>query len=146
MSPARSLAATAAVLAACGALWQFNLRPAWAALQAAPAQQAQLERQLLAMRALAQETAQWKAATSPNAAQAQQALRSATQALGERARITTKGDQAVVSLQAVSPATLQTWLADVRLAARAQVVQVQLQRAAGGWSGTVTLALPAGDA
>lgn len=144
MSHTRQLLGAAAVLAVLAALWQFNLHPAWTSLQAAPARQAQLESELLGMRALAQEAAAWKTTGTPTTAQAQQALRSATQALGERARITTQGEQTVVSLQGVTPATLQTWLADIRLAARAQVVQVQLTRAAGGWMGTVTLALPQG--
>ena len=134
----------AAAVAVLAALWQFNLQPTWRALQRAPAQQAQLESELLRMRALAQEASAWKTASVPTAAQAQQALRSATQALGAQARITTQGEQAVVSVQGVASQTLQTWLADVRLAARAQVVQVQLTRAATGWSGTVTLVVPQG--
>lgn len=133
--------ATAAVLLGVFVLWLVAVQPAWRTLRSAPAQIDALDLQLQQMQRLAAEARDLRATPPVAPAQAAEALRGATQALGERARLTLQGDRAVVSLTGVAGDRLAAWLAEARSAARARPVEAQLTRGAQGYSGSVVLTL-----
>lgn len=125
-------------------LWSLLLAPALRVLRQAPAQLAQLDGQLQQMQALALEARELRALPPVPPAQARQALEAASAHLGSAARLNISGDRAVLSLSGVSSEALQTWLGEVRSAARARPVEASLQRGPAGYSGTLVLALGSG--
>jgi general secretion pathway protein M len=122
-------------------LWLVALQPALRTVQQAPAQLSQLDGQLQQMQRLAEEARELRALPAVPAAQALQALRAASEHLGPAARLSVTGDRAVLSLNGVSSEALQTWLGEVRSAARARPVEASLQRGPQGYSGSVVLTL-----
>ncbi|PXW97105.1 type II secretion system protein M (GspM) [Sphaerotilus hippei] len=131
----------AAGLIAVALTWSVALAPAWRTLRSAAAQRTELDTQLARMQLMAAEARALRAlpAVAPEAAR--QALQAATERLGAGARLTLTGEQASVSLTAVPSDALTAWLGEVRSAARARVVDLQLQRQGNGYTGTVVLAL-----
>ena len=80
-------------------------------------------------------------------AQAQAALQSATDRLGEGARLRVQSDRAVVTLTKVSGSALSGWFGEVRSSARVRPIEANLtQITAGVYSGTITLTLSAPSA
>jgi general secretion pathway protein M len=122
-------------------LWSIAIAPALKTLRTVPAQRAELEGQLAQMHALAQEARELRALPPVAPDQSENALRGATTRLGTGARLNLSGERATVTLSAVDPAALTAWLAEVRSAARARVVELQLNRIGSGYSGTVVLTL-----
>lgn len=139
----RRLLAGAGALLALLAVWLLLVQPAWRTLRETPAQIDRVEAQLQRMQRLAAEASELRGTTPVPAAQAQEALRAATQRLGERTRLNVAGDRATVTLTGVEGQALRDWLAEARSGARARPLEVQLTRAAQGYSGTVVLALEA---
>lgn len=123
-------------------LWSLAIRPAWQVLREAPAQRAALEAQLAHMRSLAAEARELRAQPPVTPEQSGAALEAATTRLGEKARLNRVGDQATVTLTGVEATLLLEWLGEVRGAARVRVLEAQLTRSGGGYSGSVLLALP----
>jgi len=140
----RRALALAALLLGAFVLWTLALRPALATLREAPAERDRLEQQLQHMRVLAAEVQQLRDAPALSAPQATAALRAASERLGPGARLALQGERAVLTLQGVGAAPLLQWLGEVRSAARARPVEVQLTRGAQGFSGSIVLALGAG--
>jgi general secretion pathway protein M len=122
-------------------LWMICLAPAWKTLTTAPRQLAELDTQLARMQWLANEARELRALPLVDAEQARTALQAATARLGSSASLQINGEQAQVKLTAISSAALTAWLTEVRGAARARVVELQLQRQGEGYSGQVVLAL-----
>ncbi|NML13472.1 type II secretion system protein GspM [Azohydromonas caseinilytica] len=137
----RRLLSVAGALLGVLLLWLLAVQPAWRTLREAPVEIDRLEAQLQRMQRQAAEVRELRATPPVPAAQGVEALRSATQRLGERAKLTVAGDRATVTLTGVEGEQLRDWLAEVRNGARARPVEMQLTRAGQGFSGNVVLAL-----
>jgi general secretion pathway protein M len=122
-------------------VWSVLVQPALRTLREAPIELERLETRLQQMQRVAAESATLRATNRVAPAQAQQALKAATDRLGEHASLTQQGDRATLRLSGVSAEALREWLADVRSAARARPVDAQLQRGPLGYSGTLGLML-----
>jgi general secretion pathway protein M len=121
--------------------WSLLLAPALRTLKTAPPELEKLELQLQQMQAQAQEAKALRAAPPVPPAQAQAALTASVEHLGSVARLNLTGDRAVVTLNGIAPELLQSWLGEVRSAARARPVEAQLTRGPKGYSGTLVLSL-----
>jgi general secretion pathway protein M len=110
--------------------WLIAVQPALDTLRSLPPKQAALDRQWQQMLALATEARELRDQPVLPPAQAEAALRSATERLGAAARLNLQADRVVVTLTDVQPAALMAWLGEVRSAARARVVEAQLRRSA----------------
>ncbi|MFM2068147.1 MAG: hypothetical protein RLZZ584_3056 [Pseudomonadota bacterium] len=118
----------AAVAVAVLLVWLVAVQPALDTLRSLPPKQAELDRQWQHMLALATETRELRDQPALPPAQAEAALRSATERLGAAARLSLQADRVVVTLTDVQPGALVAWLGEVRSAARARVVEAQLRR------------------
>lgn len=132
----------AAVLVGVLLLWLVAIRPAWTSLRQTPAQLDALDLQLQAMQRLAAEARELRAAPAVPSSQSSAALQSATERLGDRARLTVQGDHAVLSVTGIDGTSLRSWLAETRSGARARPVEAQLARGPNGFTGTITVSLP----
>ncbi|MBI5334022.1 MAG: type II secretion system protein M [Burkholderiales bacterium] len=114
-------------------LWLIAVAPALRTLAAAPTERARLDAQLDEMRTLAGEAAALRAAPQIAPAQADAALRAATERLGPTARLEPQADRMVLRFSGVSGPAFAAWLTEVRAGARARVLQAELlQEAAAG--------------
>lgn len=140
----RVMVALAGAVLALSLLWWVGLAPALRSLREAPAQIEALDMQLQEMRRLAAETRDLRALPAIPAAQAQAALAAAAQRLGDKARLTPQGERSVLQVTHLSGEQLGAWLAEVRVSARARVVEAQLVRTPqGDYAGSLVLALGA---
>lgn len=139
----RALVTAAALLLALALLWWVGVQPARQTLQSAPARLEALDAQTLTMRKLAAEVRDLRQSSPPAAAQAVVALKAASERLGSSARLNLQGDRAVLTVESVDPLALRNWLAEVRTGARARPVEAQLVQSGPGFSGTVTVVMPA---
>jgi general secretion pathway protein M len=137
----RRMLMLAAVVLLAFLLWLFAVQPALRTIGAAPTQLDALDGQLQTMQRSASEAAQLRAAPPVNAAQAQAALKTATDRLGERGKLALQGDRAVLTLKDVGTAALSDWLAEARSGARARPVEATLSRGAQGYSGSLVLTI-----
>ncbi len=140
----RRLVGAAAVLLLGLAIWLTLLGPALRTLRGAPARLEQLESAVLRQRALAVEAATLRNTPPVSAAQAANALNTATERLGTAGRLVVQGERASLQLTGVEAPALQAWLAEARSAARARPVEMQLTRGQRGLSGSVVVSLGAG--
>ena len=74
-------------------------------------------------------------------AQANEALRAATERLGGKGKIALQGDRAVLTFSGVPFEALRDWLGEARSAARARPVEAQLLKGASGYSGSISITL-----
>lgn len=139
----RALVGTAAGLLMTVLIWALGVQPAWRTLQRAPDQLDALDSQTLTMRRLAAEVRELRQSPPPSAAQAVEALQAATQRLGPGARLAVQADRAILTLEGIPPEALRGWLAEARSGARARPIEAQVMQAGAGFSGTVTVAMPA---
>jgi general secretion pathway protein M len=123
-------------------VWWLAVQPAWRTLTRTPAELDRVERQLQDMQGQAQEVRELRAVPAVSGPQALEALQAATARLGGLATLNVNNGRAVLTLKGVGSEALQAWLVEARHAARAQPVEAQLQRGAGGYLGSITLALP----
>lgn len=121
--------------------WSILLAPALRTLKTAPAELEKVELQLQQMQGQAQEARALRAAPAVPPAQAQAALTASVEHLGAAARLNLAGERAVVTLNGITPEALQSWLGEVRSAARARPVEAQLTRGPKGYAGTLVLSL-----
>lgn len=121
-------------------LWLIAVAPALRTLSSAPQERARLESQLDEMRTLAAEAAALRAAPQIGPAQADAALRAATERLGATARLEPQADRTILRFSGVSGPAFAAWLTEVRAGARARVLQAELLRdaPADGAAATVT--------
>lgn len=122
-------------------LVMVGLRPAWRQLNETPARLQAAETELEQMRRLAQESQQLRQRPPVPPVQAEAALRAAVERLGSGARLNIQADRATVSFSGVSGAVLADWLQEVRGAARARVVEADVQTVGNGFKGSFVLAL-----
>ncbi|MDP4301912.1 type II secretion system protein GspM [Leptothrix discophora] len=122
-------------------VWQIAVQPALNTLRTVPAQRAALDLQLAEMQLLAQEARELRALPPISPEQAEAALRAAVTRLGANAKLQMAGDRATITLTGLDAATLTGWLAEVRGAARARVVELQVNRIGALYGGSVVLAL-----
>jgi general secretion pathway protein M len=117
------------------------VQPAWRTVRAAPAQLDALDAQLQSMQRLAAEARELRALPPVSPEQSVAALKAASDRLGEKARLSLQGDRAVLTLNGAGTEQLRAWLAEVRSGARARPVEANLSRAAGGYNGTIVVAV-----
>ena len=129
------------LLLAAFVVWSVLARPALQVAREAPAQLDQLDAQYQQMQRIAAESTGLRGAPRVSPAQAAAALKSATDRLGDRGRLTLLGDRATLTLSGVSPEALRAWLTEARSGARARPIEAQLQRGPTGFSGTLGVAL-----
>ena len=122
-------------------VWATLVEPAWRTARTAPAALDQLDAQLQDMQRLAVEVRELRGTAPVSAVQASEALKAATARLGESGKIALRGDGAVLTLNNATPEGLRAWLIEARSAARARPVELQLQRSAQGFSGSLTVTL-----
>ncbi|MET0209343.1 MAG: type II secretion system protein GspM [Burkholderiaceae bacterium] len=139
----RLVARVAAALVGVALLWLIALAPAWSTLRRAPAEMDKLDRELQVMRQLSIQTQALRQAVPVSAEQSVTALRAATARLGSNAELTVNGSQAQLRLRGVPGAALAAWLGEARQGARAKPQEAELQAGAEGYSGRMTLLLPA---
>lgn len=137
----RRLLSAAAAIVVIGLLWLVAVQPAWRTLARAPEQLDTLELQLQTMQRLAAEAQQLRSAPPVAPDQAAAAIKSATDRLGDKAKLTLQGERAVLTLSNVGTGALRDWLAEARAGARARPIEANLTRGAQGYSGTLVLAL-----
>ena len=125
------------------AVWFIALRPAWVGLQAARIQAPlvraqyeqvlQLQAQALALRA--------QAPSAPVDAKA--VLQNGLSSLEKNARMAVLAERATISFKDAQPDALARYLEQARLMAHASTLEMHLKQAAGLWSGSLVLQLPA---
>lgn len=122
-------------------VWTVLVQPAWRTTRDAPGELDRLDAEWQQMQRTAAESQGLRTTAPVPAAQAALALKSATERLGSRARLSQRGDRATLTLTGVGPDALRAWLTEARSGARARPVEAQLQRAAEGYSGNLTVAI-----
>jgi general secretion pathway protein M len=137
----RRLLSVAGALLGVLLLWLLAVQPALRTLREAPVEVDRLEAQLQRMQRQAAEVRELRAIAPVPPAQSMEALRAATQRLGEKAKLAIAGERATVTLTNIEGQELRDWLAEVRSGARARPVEVQLTRSGQGFSGSMVLAL-----
>ena len=124
-------------------VWLILVRPAWKTLDEAPALRAQADAQLLQMQAISNEAKQLRALPPVPQPVAEQVLKSATDDLGGKAKISVQGDRATLSVTGINGEDLRKWLLQARGGARARPVEATLTRAGDGYNGTLVVAIGA---
>ena len=122
-------------------VWLVLVRPAWKTLDGAPALREQADAQLLQMQAISNEAKQLRALPPVPQPVAEQVLKSATDDLGGKAKISVQGDRATLSVTGISGEDLRKWLLQARGGARARPVEATLARAGDGYNGTLVVAI-----
>jgi general secretion pathway protein M len=122
-------------------VWSWFIQPALRTLREAPIQLAQLEAQYQRMQQVAVESNSLRGSPRVGQVQAVQALKAATERLGDQGKLALQGERATLTLTNASPEALRTWLVEARAGARTKPVEAQLLRAAQGYNGTLSVAL-----
>ena len=136
----RLLALALAVLGAF-LLWSAAIQPAWRTVRDATSQLDLLDTQLQEMQALATEARELRGTPAFSTEQSAAALKSASDRLGSKGRLSLQGERAVLTLNGASSSQLREWLVEARAGARARPIEAQLSRNAQGYSGSVVLSL-----
>ena len=145
MPPRERLGLTLAGVAIGIALvWMIAIAPALRTLRETPPQLDALDIQLQSMQRMATEARDLRGAAPVPTSQAMQSLRSATDRLGDKGKLTVQGDQATLTLNGVNGEVLRGWLTEARSGARARPVQAQLTRGPQGYAGTVIVSVGGG--
>jgi general secretion pathway protein M len=122
-------------------VWLLLVQPAWRVARDAPAQLDRLDGELQQMQRLAAESQSLRGAVPVPQPQAAAAVKTATDRLADKARLSLQGERASVTFNGVSAEALRGWLLEVRSAARARPAEAQLTRSGQGFSGTLVLSL-----
>jgi general secretion pathway protein M len=142
----RRLVAIAGWMLGAAVLWFALVAPPLKVVRAAPARLDALDAQIQEMQRAAAEARGLRALPSVGAAQAQAAVKAATDGLDGSARLQLSGERATITFTNTAGHDFQDWLGEVRGAGRARVIDAKLTRGAQGFSGTVVLQLPGGGA
>lgn len=141
----RQIATVAAWLALIALVVLIGIRPAWRTLSQTPAQLQELDAQLDQMRRLADETQVLRQRPPVPPAQSEAALKSATERLGEGAKLNLQGDRATLTVNKVSGDALATWLDEARGAARVKPLEAGLMQVQPGvYSGNIVVGMGPG--
>ena len=122
-------------------VWLILIRPAWKTLDEAPALREQADAQLLQMQAISTEAKLLRALPPVSESVAEQVLKSATDDLGGKAKISVQGERATLSVTGINGEDLRTWLLKARGGARARPVEASLMRSGEGYNGTLVVAI-----
>jgi general secretion pathway protein M len=122
-------------------VWLIAVQPALRTLRETPAELDRLDSQWQQMQVAAAESAALRSASPVPPAQANEAVRAATERLGGKGKIALQGDRAVLTFSGLPFDALRNWLGEVRSAARARPVEAQLLKGASGYSGSITITL-----
>jgi general secretion pathway protein M len=125
-------------------LWAVAVSPALRTLRETPAQIDALDLQLQSMQRLATEAQELRGTAPVPSTLAAQALKSATDRLGEKGRLQVQGDRATLTVNGITGEALRAWLAEARSGARARPAEAQLTRGAQGYSGTLVVTFSGG--
>ena len=136
----RGLTLAAAVLGVYAVL-AVAVLPAWRTIARAPADLDALEMQWQTMQRLAGEAQQLRAAPPVNSEQAAAALKSATERLGDKGKLSLQGERAVLTLNGASTSQLRGWLAEARSGARSRPLEANLSRTGAGYTGTLVVGI-----
>ncbi|MBS0447283.1 MAG: type II secretion system protein M [Proteobacteria bacterium] len=139
----RQLVAVAGIVIVVFICWSLLVRPALKVAQTAPAQIDALDAQLDQMKRVAAQSTGLRATPPVSPTQAGQALKAATEHLGDKAKLLLQGDRATLTLSGVSGDALRGWLNEARSAARARPIDAQLQRGPDGYAGTLVVTIGA---
>jgi general secretion pathway protein M len=146
MPPRERLGLTLAAIAIGIALvWMVGVAPALRTLRETPVQLDALDGQLQAMQRMAAEARDLRGTAPVPATAAAQALKSATDRLGDKGKLNVQGDRATLTLSGVTGETLRAWLTEARSGARARPIEAQLTRGPQGYAGTVVVSLGGGS-
>jgi general secretion pathway protein M len=126
-------------------VWLVAVRPAWRTLSQAPELRAQADAQLLAMQALGDEARQLRALPPVPQGQAEQVLKSATERLGAKGKLSVQAERATLTLQGATGEEIRQWLTEARGGARARPIEATLSRAGEGYNGTLIVAIGQGQ-
>jgi general secretion pathway protein M len=126
-------------------VWLVAVRPAWRTLSTAPALRSQADAQLFAMQALADEAKQLRALPPVPQGQAEQVLKSATERLGAKGKLTVQAERATLSLTGATGEDIRQWLTEARGGARARPIEATLTRSGEGYNGTLIVAIGQGQ-
>ena len=140
----RRLLALAGAVVVAGLVIATLVQPAWRQVRDAPVELDALDADLQSMRRLATETRELRQLPPVDPAQSGAALKAASERLGDKARLSLQGERAVLTLTGVGTEALRNWLAEVRSGARARPIEANLSRGAGGYSGSIVVALGSG--
>ena len=122
-------------------VWLIAVQPALRTLRETPAELDRLDSQWQQMQVAAAESAALRSASPVPPAQANEAVRAATERLGGKGKIALQGDRAVLTFSGLPFDALRNWLGEVRSAARARPVEAQLLKGASGYSGSISITL-----
>ncbi|SRR5690606_22540576 len=121
------------------------LRPALRTLNEAPEKLRVIDLQLDEMRRLAGESQALRQRPPVPPAQAEAALKVATERLGEAGRLAIQGDRATLTLNKVDGAALAAWLEEARATARIKPVEAGLMQVDQGvYSGNIVVSMGPG--
>ncbi len=137
----RQLIVGMVVAVACLLVWLVAVQPALRDLRETPARLDQLDLRLQQMQLAALESQGLRAATPVPQALAAQALRAATERLGDKAKLVLQGDRATLSFTGLGIDGLRGWLGEARSGARARPVEAQMQKAGSGYTGSISVVL-----
>ena len=132
-------ASLAAALVLVWLVWSIAMAPALRPLREAPARIDALDVQLQAMQRMAAEARELRGTSRVPTSQAIEAMKAATDRLGDKARLNVQGDRVTLTLTAATGNELRAWLGEARSGARARPVEAQLTRGPKGYSGTIIL-------
>ena len=122
-------------------VWLVFVRPAWKTLDEAPALRAQADAQLLQMQAIANEAGQLRALPPVPPSVSEQILKSATDGLGSKGKLSVQGDRAILTVTGINGEELRKWLIQARGGARARPIEATLTRAGDGYNGTLVVSI-----
>jgi general secretion pathway protein M len=122
-------------------VWLVLVRPAWKTLDEAPVLREQADAQLLQMQAISTEAKLLRALPPVSESVAEQVLKSATDDLGGKAKLSVQGNRATLSVTGINGEELRKWLIQARGGARARPVEATLTRAGDGYNGTLVVAI-----
>jgi general secretion pathway protein M len=138
----RNLVLLAAAAVSLLVVWLLVLKPVWTVWRDLPAKTRQVEGELLQLQLLASDAKDLKGQPAISPAQAQEAIKAATERLGAHGKLAIVGDRATLTLTDASPTEWRTWLAEARAGARARPISAQIQRGSNGLQGQVVVSLP----
>ena len=139
----RQMVLVIGVLLALLLVWLVLVRPAWKTLDEAPALRDQSDAQLLQVQAIAIEAKQLRSLPPVPQTVAEQVLKSATDNLGAKAKISVQGDRATLSVTGINGEDLRAWLIQARGGARARPIEASLTRAGDGYNGSLVVKIGA---
>ena len=122
-------------------VWLVLVRPAWNTLDTSTALKTQADAQLLDMQAIVTDAKRLRALPPVPQSVAEQVLKSATDDLGGKAKLSVQGSNAVLSVTGINGEDLRKWLMQARGGARARPTEATLTRAGDGYNGTLTVSI-----